>query len=75
MIRAMVDARCDQGLTQKELSERTGIGQSEISKIESGRRNPSIKMLQRIADGLGMTLKVEFVPNRDSDVTRPTSIA
>ena len=45
VVRAIVEARTSQNLTQKELSERTGIAQTEISKLEKGTRNPSIKLL------------------------------
>ncbi len=62
IIRAMVDARKSTGLTQKELSERTGIAQSDISKFEKGGGNPSLKTLQRLADGMGMTLRIAFEP-------------
>lgn len=64
VIRAMVDARISQNLTQKELAERTGINQADISKLENGTRNPSLKLLKRLADGMGMTLKLEFVPKK-----------
>ena len=60
VIRAIVDARTSQNLTQKELSERTGINQADISKLENGTRNPSINLLKRLAEGMGMTLKIEF---------------
>lgn len=62
VIRAMVDARNSVNMTQKELSERTGISQADISKIEKGTRNPSLNLLKRLAEGMGMTLKIEFVP-------------
>ncbi len=62
IIRAMIDARVSRNLTQKELSERTGIAQTEISKLENGTRNPSIKLLQRLADGMDMVLNVTFIP-------------
>ena len=62
VIQAMIDARRNSGLTQKQLSEITGIAQSDISKLENGSSNPSIRTLQRLASGMGMTLKVEFVP-------------
>ena len=55
--------RVARGLTQKELSERTGIAQGDISKLENGNANPSIRTLQRLASGMNMTLKVEFLPN------------
>ena len=62
VIRAMIEARTSLNLTQKELSERTGIAQTEISRLENGTRNPSIKLLQRLAEGMGMVLNVTFVP-------------
>ena len=62
VVQAIIDARQASGLTQKELSERTGIAQGDISKLEKGNANPSIRTLQRLADGMGMKLKVEFVP-------------
>ncbi len=64
IIRAMIDARRESGMTQKELSERTGIAQGDISKLENGNANPSLRTLQRLAEGIGMQLKVEFVPIR-----------
>ena len=64
VIRAIVDARNSQNLTQKELAERTGINQADISKIENGTRNPSLNLLKRLADGMGMALKIEFVPKQ-----------
>ena len=47
VIRAIVDARTSHNLTQKELSERTGINQADISKLENGTKNPSINLLKR----------------------------
>ncbi len=64
VIRAIVEARTSQNLTQKELAERTGINQADISKLENGTRNPSVNLLKRLADGMGMMLKIEFVPNQ-----------
>ena len=66
IIRAIVDARTSQNLTQKELAERTGINQADISKLENGTRNPSINLLKRLADGMGMSLKIEFVPKQNA---------
>ncbi len=62
VIRAIIDARISQNITQKELAERTGIAQTEISKLENGTRNPSIKLLQRLADGKDMVLNISFTP-------------
>lgn len=62
IMQAMIDARRQSGLTQKQLSERTGIAQGDISKLENGSANPSVRTLLRLADGMGMRLKIEFVP-------------
>ena len=40
----------------------TGINQVDISKLENGTRNPSLNLLKRLAKGMGMTLKLEFIP-------------
>lgn len=62
VIRAMVDMRIKQNLTQKELVSRTGIDQADISKLENGTKNPSLKLLKKLAAGMEMQLKIEFVP-------------
>lgn len=64
VVRAIIEARTSQNLTQKELAERTGINQAEISKLENGTRNPSVKLLQRLADGMGMVLNISFEPKK-----------
>ena len=51
-------------MTQKELAEHTGINQADISKLENGTRNLSVNLLIRLADGMGMVLKIEFVPKQ-----------
>ena len=61
-IQAMIDARVRSGMTQKELSEKTGIAQGDISRIERGNANPSLRTLQRLARGMKITLRLEFVP-------------
>lgn len=62
IVQALIEARHVSGITQKELSNRTGISQGDISKLENGSANPSLRTLQRLADGMGMKLKLEFVP-------------
>ena len=62
IIQAMIDARKNSGLTQKQLSEKTGIDQGDISKIERGIANPSLKTLKTLASGMDMRLKLEFEP-------------
>lgn len=67
VVRAILDARSISNLTQKELAEKTGINQADISKIENGTRNPSIRLLQRLADGMDMVLNISFTPKKDTN--------
>lgn len=75
VIRAIIEARASKNLTQKELSERTGIAQTEISKLENGTRNPSIKLLQRLAEGMDMDLSISFVPKDESETDQGKKVA
>lgn len=60
----LVSARDRVGMTQSCLAEETGIYQADISKIERGLANPSLLTLQRLADGMDMEIRIEFVPRR-----------
>jgi len=42
------------GLTQRSLAEKLGVESSHVAFIESGRRKPSLKLLARFADVLGL---------------------
>ena len=68
VVRAMIKARTAQNLTQKDLADKTGINQANISKLENGNMNPSLKLLKRIADGLGMNFRIEFVPKNSKAI-------
>lgn len=57
---AITEARAKACMSQQALSEATGIDQSDISKIERGALNPSIAILQRIADALGVILSISI---------------
>lgn len=57
IIRAMIDARLSQNITQKELAARTGITQADISRIENGTRNPSLTGKQMEGENLGKRAK------------------
>lgn len=61
-IQAIIDARKRCNMTQKQLAEKTGIDQSDISKIENGNANPALSTLKRLAEGMDCILKLEFVP-------------
>lgn len=53
--------RKEMGISQQELSEKTGIPQANISKIENGNYTPSLSILKRLADGLGRRLVIDFI--------------
>ena len=48
--------RCGYGLTQKQLSDMTGISQSNISDIENNRISPTVQTAAKIAVALGCTI-------------------
>ena len=62
IISALIEARNKQNLTQKQLAQITGIVQGNISRLEKGTLNPSIKTLKRLADGLNMKMRINFEP-------------
>lgn len=64
VVRAVLDARKKNNLTQQQLADITGINRADISKLENGSTNPTIALLQRLADGMDMTLKLEFIPKQ-----------
>lgn len=66
IMRAIIEGRDKRDLTQKQLAEVTGITQADISRFENGTGNPSLRTLKRLAEGLGMSLKVELVPKSTS---------
>ena len=61
LVRAMIKARHEAGLTQKELAAKTGIQQANISRIENGNGNPSVATLYKLAEGMGKKLVISFV--------------
>ena len=56
----VISARSAANLTQKQLSQRSGVSQANISKIENGNYQPSLSTLKRIAGALGKRLVVSF---------------
>ncbi len=62
-ISLMIKKRIDAGLTQKELARRTGTKQSAISRFENGKGNPTLQSLYRIADALGLKMKITLEKN------------
>lgn len=61
VMEAIIRARAEKGLTQVELAKATGISQADISRLECGTANPSLKTLQRIATALDRRVQITFV--------------
>lgn len=53
------ERRATLGITQQDLSELAGISPNTLYKIERGQANPSLRVLIKIAEVLGMELKLE----------------
>lgn len=64
LARSLATARKENNMTQNELAEKTGINQADISKIENGNANPALSTLKRLAEGMGMGLRLEFIPKK-----------
>ena len=60
IIRAEIESRRAIGMTQKQLAEKMGTAQANISRFESGNYNPSLAFLQKMAASLGKTLKISM---------------
>lgn len=61
VIEQYVRSRKMQRITQAELAKRAGVPRSNITRFESGNYNPSLEMMVRIAEALGMTLQVQLM--------------
>jgi DNA-binding XRE family transcriptional regulator len=61
LIEEIILARKEKNLTQKDLAKLIGTKQSNISRLESGNYNPSIDLLNKIAQAMGKELQVRIV--------------
>jgi transcriptional regulator with XRE-family HTH domain len=62
LVRAVVEARVQAGLTQAELAARMQTSQSAVARLESGRVKPSASTLEKLAKATGTRLKISFEP-------------
>lgn len=61
LVGAILQARRKRGLTQKELAERIGSKQAVISRLESGKANPSLGFIKRLAQALDACLEIRLI--------------
>lgn len=64
VIRALIRARSINGVSQEDLAKRIGTKQSVISRLESGRANPSVGFLKKLAQALNSHLEIKFISSR-----------
>ena len=69
LIEATIEARKKANLTQQELSEKSGVIQPSIAKIESFARSPQATTLIKLLYPMGYTIKVVPI-NENEKVTR-----
>ena len=59
IVKMLVNARVNCGLTQRELAEKCGLKQSAIARMESLQAIPRLDTIIRVAKGLGITIEFE----------------
>ncbi|MEA2016530.1 MAG: helix-turn-helix transcriptional regulator [Actinomycetota bacterium] len=62
IIRQILSLRRKKNLTQEQLAKLTGAKQSSIARMESGRHNTSLRLLEKIAEALDTELDIRFIP-------------
>ena len=60
VIQAVINARIKGGITQKKLAKKMGTKQSVISRLESGKANPTLTFLKKLAKALDTQLEIHF---------------
>lgn len=59
--KAIIEARINKGLSQKDLAEKLHTKQSVISRVENAKTTPSLSFLKRLAEVLNVSLQVQFL--------------
>lgn len=62
------DRREELGWTQTELGRRAGMRQPAVARFEAGGTVPTIPLLERLAEALGLRLVVRMAPPAEVDV-------
>lgn len=59
----VVQYRGEHGLTQAALARQLGMRQRAVARLEVGDHEPSVAMLARLANKLGITLRLDLTPD------------
>lgn len=60
----IIEARKEQGMTQKELETRSGVKQPVIARMENGKTDPQLSTVLRVLAALGKTIEIVSMDNR-----------
>ena len=60
IVQAIIDARVKNKISQEELAKRMGTGQAVISRLENANSSPSLSLIKRLADALGLKVELHF---------------
>lgn len=61
LMKQVIGERMEQNISQRELADRMGTKQANISRLENGNANPSLDFLKRLAKALGKKLEIKLV--------------
>ena len=64
IITAMIEAREEMGISQRQLEELSGVKQPQIARMERGNADPQLGTLLRILNAMGKTLAIVPITNR-----------
>lgn len=59
ILKAIIVARAQKKLTQRELAYKIGVEQSALARFESGRVSPTLNFLKKVVGGLGLSVTVK----------------
>lgn len=62
IIQVIIDARVKKKISQEELAKRMGTGQAVISRLENANAKPSLSLIKRLADALGLKVELKLTP-------------
>jgi len=68
---AVLRARAQRGWTQAELAQKVGTKQANISRIEAGQSNPTLKLIQKIIQILDLAINFAPAPSSTSSKVMP----
>jgi len=67
VVHALTERRLSQGLSQQSIADATGIAAPNIARIESCKRIPTMQVLTKYAEAVGMQIKIDVVPVSKSE--------